>query len=165
MEIARTRITELLDREMVPWTALPFTRPAPTVEQLVSEQGIALEEMVKAILLREQSGSRRFVMACVLGGSRVSPSAVRRALPEAEGWKRLSFASAQEIEQTTGCAPGTVAPVCLPSDLPVLFDEAIARRERINMASGHPLFGIEMAQRDLARLAGARFAAISDRTG
>ena len=156
-----TRITERLDAEGVPYRRLPFTRPALTVEALAREQGVALDEMVKAILLREQSGPRRCAMACVLGADRVDPQAVRASLPAGEGWRRLTFASAEEIAEVTGCAPGTVAPLCLPPGVPVVFDEAIAARETVNMASGDVGFGLELARADLVRLAAPRYAPIA----
>jgi prolyl-tRNA editing enzyme YbaK/EbsC (Cys-tRNA(Pro) deacylase) len=161
MESLRSEITDRLDREGVAYRRLVFTKPAPTVEALVQEQGVILEEMVKSILLREQAQPRRYVMACLIGDARVDPQAVRAALPSEQGWKRLTFASPDEVQSVTGATPGTVAPVCLPAGIPVVFDEAVATRQRVNLASGDPSFGLELSGADLILLVSPIFARIA----
>ena len=93
--------------------------------------------MVKSILLRDASG--RFVMACVPGASRVDPKAVQAAL--GDGWRRLHFASGDEILAVTGCVQGAVSPIGLADGVPALFDEAMGRLARCNISSGDPLCG------------------------
>jgi len=113
--------------------------------------------MVKSILLRD--ADRHFVMACVPGYAKLDPKAVRAIMPD--HWRRLTFAGADEIQQVTGCVMGAVAPLCLPVDLPVVFDRAIAELDRCNISSGDPLLGLELAAADLIRLAGAVLAPIT----
>ncbi len=114
--------------------------------------------MVKSILLREAGQVGRYVMACVPGAERVAPKAVQAALGEA--WRRLHFASAEEIQAVTGCVQGAVAPIGLPADVPVIFDEAIGRLVRCNISSGDPLCGLELSAADLVRMVRGRLAAI-----
>jgi prolyl-tRNA editing enzyme YbaK/EbsC (Cys-tRNA(Pro) deacylase) len=99
-------------------------------------------------------------MACVPGSARVDPKAVRAHLPE--GWKRLHFASAEEIETVTGCVMGAVSPLGLPDDIPVIFDETIAGFENVNISSGDPMMGLELAAVDLIAAAGAELAPVVD---
>jgi Cys-tRNA(Pro)/Cys-tRNA(Cys) deacylase len=115
--------------------------------------------MVKSILLREKKNGR-YVMACVTGQARLDPQAVRAHLPD--DWKRLSFASAAEIRAVTGYVQGAVTPLCLPDEVPVLFDEAIARCEKVNISSGDPMAGLELDPQDLIKLARARLASIAE---
>jgi Ala-tRNA(Pro) deacylase len=154
----RTPITDLLDHHQILYRLLPHREPVFTVATAAAQRGVVKEEMVKSILLREK-GSRRFVMACVRGDSRVNLQAVRRQLPA--DWKRLTFATAVEIEQITGCVQGAVTPLNLPADVPVIFDETIARCAQVNISSGHPLAGLELNPQALIDLAGARLAAIT----
>lgn len=156
-----TKITNLLEASNVPFKLLPHTEPVFTVEAAAAQRGVVKEEMVKSILLREKSRPRRYVMACVLGDARLDPKAVRAHLPG--NWKRLTFAGAQEIEQVTGYVQGAVAPLCLPDDVPVIFDEAIARCQNVNISSGDPLAGLELKGEDLIRLARAALAPIAER--
>jgi Cys-tRNA(Pro)/Cys-tRNA(Cys) deacylase len=154
-----TRITKLLDASGVKYRVLPHSEPVFTVEAAAAQRGVVKEEMVKSILLRDREG--RYVMACVTGEAQLDPKAVRAQLPQA--WKRLSFASAEEIEAVTGSVRGAIAPLCLAGGVPVIFDEAIARCARVNISSGDPLAGLELDPRDLIRLAGAILAPIAVR--
>lgn len=161
MTTINTKITLLLDTHHIPYRRLPHTEPVFTVEAAAAQRGVIAEEMVKSILLREKSAPRRYVMACLLGHARLDPQAVRAFLSEGQEWKRLTFASAEEIRAVTSYTQGAVAPLCLPADVPVVFDEAIARCPKVNISSGDLMLGLELSQEDLTRLAGAQFAPIA----
>ena len=154
-----TKVTQLLDSHGVPYRLLAHAEPVFTVETAAAQRGVVKEEMVKSILMREKSQPRRYVMACVLGDSRVDYKAVRVHLPG--DWKRLTFASAAEIVDITGYVQGAVAPLCLPADVPVLFDETVEQSERVNISSGDPMAGLEMDPHDLIRLAKGSLAPIA----
>ncbi|HLF66913.1 MAG TPA: hypothetical protein VI522_04775, partial [Gammaproteobacteria bacterium] len=57
---------------------------------------------------------------------------------------------------------GAVAPLCLPDNMPVLFDKAIALCAKVNISSGDPMAGLELDARDLIGLAGAVLASIAE---
>jgi len=153
----KTKITELLDAHGIAYRILPHREPVFTVEAAVTQRGVPIEEMIKSILLRDRDG--RYVMACVTGEAQLDPQAVRAHLPPE--WKRLSFALADEIQRVTGCVQGAVAPLGLPEDVPVVFDEAIARRAKVNISSGDPRAGLELDPHDLIAAAHATLAAIA----
>ncbi len=155
----KTKIIQRLDAHHIPYRLLPHTEPVFTIETAAAQRGVVKEEMVKSILLRQKK-PRRYVMACVTGDTRLNPKAVRACLPS--DWKRLSFASAQEIQAVTGSVQGAVAPLCLPDDVPVIFDEAIAHCDKVNISSGDPMAGLELATEDLITLAGAKLAPIAE---
>ena len=152
-----TPVTRLLTEKGLPYRLLPHDQPVFTVATAAAQRGVNAEEMVKSILLRDKD--HRYVMACVTGDARLDPKAVRTFLNG--DWKRLSFASAEEIYQVTGYVQGAVAPLCLPEDVPVIFDEAIARCKRVNISSGDPMAGLELDPQDLIRLAGSKLAPIA----
>jgi prolyl-tRNA editing enzyme YbaK/EbsC (Cys-tRNA(Pro) deacylase) len=156
-----TQITRMLRDQGIPFRLLPHTEPVYTVEAAAAHRGVVKEEMVKSILLREK-GSRRYAMACLAGDDRLQTQAVREYLPGE--WKRLTFASGQEITEITGSPQGAVAPLCLPPDVPVVFDKAILDCEKVNISSGHPLAGIELAMQHLLDLSGAGVGAIATRS-
>lgn len=157
--IPRTKVTELLDEQAVPYRILPHEEPVFTVAAAAAQRGVRQEEMVKSILLRE-SKRHRYVMACITGEARLDPRAVRAHLPGS--WKRFSFATAAEIEEATGYVQGAVSPLCLPENIPVIFDEAIAQCRQVNISSGDPMAGLELDPQDLIRLAGAQVAPIRE---
>lgn len=154
-----TPITALLDAENIPYRRLAHAEPVFTIEAAAAQRGVVRHEMVKAILLREASGQRRFVMACCLGDDRVDPKAVRAYL--AGDWRRLTFAGDDEIGQVTTGVKGAVAPLALPPAIPVVFDDAIARCTNVNISSGDVMLGLELAAADLVRLSGAQLAPIA----
>jgi len=158
----RTKITDLLDAYGIAYRRLEHTEPVFTVEAAAAQRGVVPEEMVKSILLREKAQPRRYVMACIIGSARLDPQAVRAHLPAEEDWKRLTFATAEEILAVTGYIQGAVAPLCLPAEIPVIFDEAIAHCTKVNISSGDLMLGLELNQEDLTRLANARFAPIAN---
>lgn len=158
MKIFKTQITDILDMHNIAYRVLPHSEPVFTVEAAAKQRDVVKEEMVKSILLRDRN--RHYVMACVTGHTRLNPKVVRTYLPE--GWKRLSFATAEEIRAVTGCVQGAIAPIGLPEDVPVIFDEAIAACKNVNISSGDPLAGLELTSQDLIRVARAQLAPISE---
>jgi prolyl-tRNA editing enzyme YbaK/EbsC (Cys-tRNA(Pro) deacylase) len=159
MKQPQTRVTNHLDAQGIAYRVLPHTEPVYTVEGAAAQRGVVLEEMVKSILLRERK-HHRFVMACVAGDSRLDPQAVRKYLPG--NWKRLSFASAEEIHKSTGYTKGAIAPVGLPAEIPVVFDEGLARCNKVNISSGDHMAGLELDTQDLLRITGAIIAPIAE---
>lgn len=174
MSTPNTKVIQLLESQEVNYRLLPHSEPVFTVEAAAAQRGVVKEEMVKSILLREKlnSGSARYVMACVTGDARLDPKAVRAylggSIPDSglnthSAWKRLSFASAEEIQKVTSYLQGAVTPLGLPDEIPVIFDESIARCAKVNISSGDPMAGVELDPQDLIRLARAELAPIKER--
>lgn len=157
MSVPDTKVIRLLEAQNVSYRLLPHDEPVYTVAAAAAQRGVIQAEMVKSILLRDKN--RRYVMACVTGDARLDPKAVRAHL--GGDWKRLSFASTEEIHQITGFVQGAIAPLSLPEDVPVIFDHAIARCQKVNISSGDPMAGLELDPHDLIRLAGALQASIT----
>jgi prolyl-tRNA editing enzyme YbaK/EbsC (Cys-tRNA(Pro) deacylase) len=157
-DMVDTKVTQFLNSRGIPYRVLPHSEPIFTVEAAAAQRGVVKEEMVKSILLRERR-KHRFVMACVTGDARLDPQAVRQYL--SGDWKRLSFATAEEIGAVTGYTMGSVAPLCLPENVPVVFDDAISRCAKVNISSGDSMAGLEMDSGDLIRLSRAILAPIA----
>ena len=153
----QTRVTQRLDALGIPYRLLSHSRPVYTVVEAAQERGVAVEIMVKSMLLRDKDN--HFVMACILGHAAVYPQAVRAQMPDT--WRRLSFATPDEIEAITGYVPGAVSPVVLPEMMPLLFDVAITHCDLVNISSGDPMAGIELSADDLIEITGAKIAAIT----
>ena len=152
-----TKITDLLDQQGIPYRLLPHSEPVYTVEDAAAQRGVRAEEMVKSILLRDKDG--HFVMACVAGNAQLDPKAVRAHVPA--DWRRLYFASGDDIKEITGCVQGAVAPLALPVQVPVLFDCALLECENVNISSGDPTAGLELDPKKLVEIANARIAPIA----
>jgi len=105
----------------------------------------------------------RFVH-CVLPAHRKADNALLRGLL---GTRKLRFATPEELQALTGCAPGAVPPFGNLFGLPVLVDEALRDNERVAFNAGSNSVSITMRCDDLVRLAGAtvcRFG-VSERAG
>ena len=155
----KTFVTDYLNEHDVSYKILPHAEPVFTVEAAAAQRGVLIEEMVKSILLRERK-KRRFVMACRVGNSRLDPQKVRVLLPG--NWKRLSFATAEEIYQMTGYTKGSVSPLVMPKGLPIVFDYAIKKCRNVNISSGDPMAGLELRSEDLLRLVNPLIGAITE---
>ena len=153
----KTKITDLFNSLGIAYRVLPHAEPVFTVEAAATQRGVVKEEMVKSILLKDRDG--RYVMACVPGDARLDPQAVRAALP-AE-WKRLTFATGEEITSVTGYVQGAVAPLCLPTHMPIVMDMFFRTLTKCNISSGDPMAGLELDVQDLIRATGARLAIIT----
>ncbi len=152
-----TRVTQFLDAAGVSYKVLPHKSPLFTVADAVVQRNVPLNEVVKCILLQDKKGKR--VMVCATGEVQLDLQAVRQYLPA--GYKRMSFAKAETITELTGYVKGSVPPLDLPTSLPLFFDEGILERTKVNISSGDPNAGVELAPQDLLRLSGAQIASLS----
>lgn len=145
----QTKVTQLLEELNIPYKRLPHTEAVFTMEAAAAQRGVVPGEMLKSILLRDKS--HNYVMACVLGYGQLDPKKVRALFPEGT-YKRLTFASAEEITAQTGYIKGAVAPLGLPDTIPLVIDQNITKLARINTSSGDHMLGIELATADLLAL-------------
>jgi prolyl-tRNA editing enzyme YbaK/EbsC (Cys-tRNA(Pro) deacylase) len=96
-------------------------------------------------------------VVCVASGRhRVDVDRVAEVLDVAE----VRQAAADEVRAATGFAIGGVPP--FGHDLPVLFDEALLRHQRVWAAAGDPHSLFEVDPRELARCIEARIVALGD---
>ena len=96
-------------------------------------------------------------IVCVASGQhRVDTEKVADALDVAE----VRQAAAEEVRAATGFAIGGVPP--FGHDLPVLFDEALLRHQRVWAAAGDPNSLFEVDPRELASCIRARIVALGE---
>jgi prolyl-tRNA editing enzyme YbaK/EbsC (Cys-tRNA(Pro) deacylase) len=146
-----TPITKFLDSKGIPYRFLPHKKPAFTCEDAAKERGVPLGEMVKCILLVDKKKSPFLV--CMASNKMIDTKAVRAFL----GCLRLSFASKEETGELLGYEVGAIPPLLLKTDIPILFDNSIAKKEKVNISSGIPEAGVELSLQDLIFLANPKF--------
>ena len=149
--MARTPVTDRLERWLreagVAFEILEHA-PVRTSEEAARVRGTPLEAGAKALVVRADD---RFVH-CVLPAHLKADNARLRALL---GTRRLRFATPEELQSLTGCAPGAVPPFGNLFGLPVVVDETLCRNERVAFNAGDNAVSITMRCVDLIRLAGA----------
>jgi prolyl-tRNA editing enzyme YbaK/EbsC (Cys-tRNA(Pro) deacylase) len=99
-------------------------------------------------------------VVCIASGEhRIDPDKIADALDVAE----VRQASAAEVRAATGYAIGGVPP--FGHGLPVIFDEALLRHERVWAAAGDPHSLFCVGPKELAGCTGAQVASVSDQRG
>ncbi len=122
--------------------------PTFTSAESAQARGEELRVGGKALLMKgEDDQYRLFVLPA---DRKVDSGALRKKL----GFKRLRFASADELKELTGLVPGSVPPFgrpILPFDL--YLDEALRTNDRIAFNAGSLTDSIILAMPDYLRIA------------
>ncbi|RJX70532.1 hypothetical protein DZ860_13185 [Vibrio sinensis] len=144
-----TKITEFLDQQQVQYRLLPHQTPAITIEDTAQQRGIAPNQMVKSILLRDMGN--RYALACVPGDQSVDPKKVRALL----SWRRMTCVELDLVPKLTGYQLGTVTPLLLTTSMPIIFDHQILENSEVTISSGSTMAGIALKCQDLLTLCSA----------
>ena len=141
-----TEVTRLLDGRGIEYRLLPHKKPAYTCEAAAVERNVPLDEMIKCILLVDRK--KNYYLVCIAADKRVDTKRVRGIVESS----RLSFASGEEIEDILGYKMGAVPPLLLKTDIPVILDDEIEAKKKINISSGDPKMGLELGPESLISL-------------
>jgi prolyl-tRNA editing enzyme YbaK/EbsC (Cys-tRNA(Pro) deacylase) len=139
------RVAEVLRRAGVEARIEEFAQGTPTAEAAARAAGCGLPQIVKSLVF-ECGG--RFVVAMVPGDRRAD----RRKVALAAGTRRARVASADEVEDATGFAPGAVAPFPLPGVQRVLIDRRLLTQPLVWTGAGSERHLAAITPADLVRL-------------
>jgi prolyl-tRNA editing enzyme YbaK/EbsC (Cys-tRNA(Pro) deacylase) len=126
-----------------------FPDGTPTAADAAAAVGCGLDQIVKSLVLLCDG---RAVVALVPGDRRGDPAKVALAA----GAESARVASPEEVEETTGFAPGAVAPFPLPRVETVFLDRTLLRHPIVWAGAGSPRHVVGLAPGELVRLARAR---------
>jgi prolyl-tRNA editing enzyme YbaK/EbsC (Cys-tRNA(Pro) deacylase) len=126
-----------------------FAQGTPTAAEAAAAVGCELDQIVKSLVLVSEDGP---VVALVPGDRRGDPEKIAKAV----GSATARVASAQEVEEATGFAPGAVAPFPLPGVRTMLIDRALLRHPLVWVGAGSPSHLVRLAPAELVRLTRAR---------
>ncbi|WP_070970362.1 aminoacyl-tRNA deacylase [Vibrio sonorensis] len=149
-----TPVISYLKEQQVSYRLLPHQTPAVSITDAARQRGIRQSQMVKSILLRDMSN--RLALACAPGDRSVDPKKVRALLQ----WRRMTCVEQGKIISLTGYHPGTVTPLLLPSDIPIIFDPSLQLEPEVTISSGSNMAGIALSLNDLVKLCQPTFANI-----
>lgn len=152
-------IRELLTAEGVAFREAHH-EPTYTSEESARARGEELRTGGKALLLR---GDDEFALFVLPADRKIDSGAVRRTL----GWRKLRFASREELLEQTGLVPGSVPPFGRPILPFTLFvDAGIADNDRIAFNAGSLTDSIILPVAAYLRVAApTRIFAFSDAAG
>ncbi len=146
MFIMETKIIQLLDSKRIRYKLLPHEKPVFTCEDAAKERNVPLDQMIKCILLVDKK--KKYFLACITSEKKIDTQKVRTILI----CSRLSFASEQEIEEILGYKMGAIPPLLLKTEVPIIFDNTIMKKDKVNISSGDPKAGLELNLKDLTLL-------------
>jgi prolyl-tRNA editing enzyme YbaK/EbsC (Cys-tRNA(Pro) deacylase) len=138
-------VAEVLRRAGVEARIEEFAQGTPTAEAAARAAGCGLPQIVKSLVF-ECGG--RFVLAMVPGDRRAD----RRKVALAAGTRRARVASAEEVEDATGFAPGAVAPFPLHGVQRVLIDRRLLTQPLVWTGAGSERHLAAITPADLVRL-------------
>ena len=115
--------------------------PVYTSEEAARVRGTPLASGAKALVCK---GDDDFVLFALPADRKLASKAVRRA----RGWRKLRFASRDEVAERTGLAPGSIPPFGSLFGLPTLCDSRLSEHETINFNAGDHCISVSMRYAD-----------------
>jgi Ala-tRNA(Pro) deacylase len=134
------RVERLLNQHDVAFDVLRH-EPVYTSEEAAQIRGTRLASGAKALVCK---GDERFVMFVISADRKLDSRAVRRE----QGWRKLRFATRDEVAELTGLTPGAIPPFGSLFDLPTMCDRRLAENEVINFNAGDHGISVSMRHAD-----------------
>ena len=138
------RIETLLTEHSVPYE-VSHHQPVYTSEEASRVRGTSLRSGAKALICKCNQEMILFVMPA---DKRLAGKPVRRHF----GWKRLRFATAEEVEELTGLKPGSIPPFGSLFGLPTYCDDSLRENDFINFNAGDHAISVSMSCEDYLRV-------------
>ena len=134
------QVESLLNQHGIAFQVLRH-EPVYTSEEAARVRGTPLASGAKALICK---GADNFVMFVVPADRKLDSHAVRRA----KGWKKLRFATREEVLELTGLTPGSIPPFGSLFGLPTHCDERLGQSEVINFNAGDHSMSVSMRYAD-----------------
>ncbi len=119
--------------------------PVYTSQEAAKVRGTPLSSGAKALICK---GDESLVMFVMPADRKLDNKAVRRA----KGWRKLRFATIEEVKQLTGLEPGSIPPFGSLFGLDVLCDSRLAENQIINFNAGDHSISVSMRYADYVRI-------------
>ncbi|GBC86303.1 Cys-tRNA(Pro)/Cys-tRNA(Cys) deacylase YbaK [bacterium HR12] len=129
--------------------------PPRSAEESAARQGIALERLVRTIVVRR--GADDYVFVLVPGGRQIDWPKLRAHL----GVNRLALPDAEEAKAATGYERGAITPFGSRRPWPVIADATIPALERVAIGGGARGVNLHMTAADLLCATGAEVADVT----
>ncbi len=129
--------------------------PVYTSQQAAAVRGTPLSSGAKALICK---GDQQFVLFVLPADCKLASKAIRRA----RGWRKLRFATAEEVRELTGLKPGAIPPFGSLFSLPTLCDQRLAASQTINFNAGDHSISVSMAYEDYLSVEQPELGAFAD---
>lgn len=148
------KIKIMLDQHSVPFDVLHH-EPVFTSEEAARVRGTTLSSGAKALICKAEKEMVLFVMPA---DRRLAGRVVRRHF----GWRKLRFATPEEVDAITGLKPGSIPPFGSLFGLPTYCDEALGENETINFNAGEHVISVSMRCEDYLRTENPHVAVLTE---
>jgi Ala-tRNA(Pro) deacylase len=115
--------------------------PVYTSEEAARVRGTPLASGAKALICK---ADHAFVMFVMPGNRKLDSHAVQRT----KGWRKLRFATKEEVMEMTGLTPGAIPPFGSLFGLPTFCDERLGDNDVINFNAGDHGISVSMKYAD-----------------
>jgi Ala-tRNA(Pro) deacylase len=134
------RVEELLKSQKLPFSVSRH-EPVYTSEEAAAVRGVPLSTGAKALICK---GEDQFVMFVIPADRKLDSKQVRRLY----GWRKLRFASREEVLTLTGLTPGSIPPFGSLFGLPTFCDQKLGENTTINFNAGDHTISVSMRYAD-----------------
>ena len=119
--------------------------PVYTSQEAAKIRGVELKTGCKSMVLKTKDG--KFVLANVSANKKIDLKKLERMLD-----RKLSFASKEEVLQTTNCESGSVPPFGKLFGLPTFLDESVLENDFVNFNIGMLTRSVKISKQDLLKV-------------
>ena len=119
--------------------------PVYTSQEAAKIRGVELKTGCKSMVLKTNDG--KFVLANVAANRKIDLKKLERMLD-----RKLSFASKEEVLQTTNCESGSVPPFGKLFGLPTFLDESVLENDFVNFNIGMLTRSVKISKQDLLKI-------------
>ena len=119
--------------------------PVYTSQEAAKIRGVELKTGCKSMVLKTKDG--KFVLANVAADRKIDLKKLERMLD-----RKLSFASKEEVLQTTNCESGSVPPFGKLFVLPTFLDESVLENDFVNFNIGMLTRSVKISKQDLLKV-------------
>ena len=135
------------------------TDPPSSAEESARLQGVALEQLIRTIVVRRRRDDYVFVL--VPGGRQIDWPKLRAHL----GVSRLSLPDKDEARDVTGYERGAITPFGSARAWPVIADASFAAADTVAIGAGVRGVNLHLSAADLVRVLGADVADVTKPDG
>lgn len=123
---------EILERSGIPFQVFVHQSNPASLLEAARERNQQPSQVIKTIIFRVKRDN--FLAILIAGDRQVSWKKLRLAVDS----PRLTTASVDEVFTITGCRPGTVSPLCIPTNVPIYVDSSVLQNKVVSIGSGTP---------------------------
>ncbi|HUP48384.1 MAG TPA: YbaK/EbsC family protein [Thermoanaerobaculia bacterium] len=158
--ILHPRVAEALERLGIDGEPLPCRPEWADTAEFCANYGIPPEEACNTILVALKKTPREYAACLVRADTRLD---VNHGVAREVGFKRLSFAGAEETAALSGMEMGGVTLIGLPAGVTLLIDRQVMERPSVIIGGGNRTSKIRLRPDELLKLPEARVAGVSFR--